>query len=86
MAITANQTIDKTSGWVEVATDPDAFSITANTPGVWYVAITESGTPTTDTYGERMGDYDSYMTGTVTGIIYVRVASTKGIKFGITKE
>ena len=84
MATTRNEVINKADGWVEVATDPTALSMTANTPGVWYVAIA-SGAVSDGVYGERMGDYDSYMTGEVIGTVYVRVVGEKVIKFGITE-
>lgn len=86
MAITTNQQIVKSDGWVAVSTNPTALSITANTPGIWYVALTVSGVPDAAAFGERMGDYDSYMTGNITSIVYVRTVSEKGVKFGVTEE
>lgn len=86
MAITSNREITKDEGWVEIASDPLALSMTANTPGIWYIAVTEDSIPSSDVYGERMGDHDSYLTGSITGNVYLRVVSAKGIKFGITKE
>lgn len=85
MATTTNISIDKSDGWVNVVTNPTACSITANTAGNWYVAVSNS-IPANDVFGERMNDYDSYVTGKVSGTIYVRAVDTGGIKFGITSE
>lgn len=85
MATTTNVSINKVDGWVSIATDPGACSITSNTKGVWYVAIAAT-TPGADVFGERMGDYDSYVTGTVAGTIYVRVVGNETVGFGVTVE
>lgn len=85
MATTTNIVKSKSDGWFSVAVNPLACSITANTEGVWYVAIA-SGLPGADVFGERMGDFDSYITGVVTGTIYVRVVGNKPVGFGVTVE
>lgn len=85
MAETRNEKINSDDGWVSIATSPQSLSITANSKGIWYVVITETGTPAADVYGERMGDYDSYVTGDFTGTLYVRATTKSDIRFGITE-
>ncbi len=88
MAATTNIQVGRNDGWQKVASNPEALTITCNTPTdweEWFVAVTAAdAAPGAAVAGELLMGNVSWMSGPVDGYVWVRSNYPRG--FAITKE
>jgi hypothetical protein len=81
MSTTSNLSITPSDGWVEVASSPNAVTVSNNSGNEYYVAFNDV-VPTIQ--GELVPAGQSYMVGAFTGKLWIRATANVVNQFAVT--